>query len=72
MMDYFSLTFKWIIPRTSRINGGLQWSCEIEVSHMGKKLISYRQRWEKFGPQHIRFAELGKNKSNNHISQINR
>ena len=23
------------------------WSCEIEISHMGKKPISYRQRWEK-------------------------
>ena len=25
---------------------GPAWSCETEVSHMGKKPISYRQRWE--------------------------
>ena len=33
-----------------RVNGLLlkvTWSCEVEVSHMGKKPISYRQRWEK-------------------------
>ena len=47
MMDSFSPTFKWIGPRTSELNCGLQWSCEIEVSHTGKKPISYRQRWDK-------------------------
>ena len=47
MMDSFSPTFKWIVPGTSGIHGGRQWSYEIEVSHMGKKPISYRQRWEK-------------------------
>ena len=42
----FFPNFKWIIPWTSGLNGGLPWSCEIEVSHMGKN-ISYRQRCEK-------------------------
>ena len=41
-MDSFSPTFKWIVPRT---NGPEAWSYEIEVSHMGKKLISYGQWW---------------------------
>ena len=35
MMDSFSPTFKWIVPRTS---GSTSWSCEIEISHMGKSL----------------------------------
>ena len=43
-MDSFSPTYKWIVPRTS---GSTSWSCEIEVSYMGKKPISFRQRWEK-------------------------
>ena len=43
MMDSFSIPFKWIIPRTSK---PITWSCEIEVTHMGKNSISYRQRWE--------------------------
>ena len=47
MMDSFSHTYKWIAPKTNGLNGGLQWSCETEVSHMGKKPISYRLRWEK-------------------------
>ena len=34
MMDYVSSTFNWIIPR---ISGSTSWSCEIEISHMGKK-----------------------------------
>ena len=33
MMDSFSPTFKWIV---SRITGSTSWSCEIEVSDMGK------------------------------------
>ena len=33
----FSPTFKWIVPR----------SCEIDVSHMGKRPISYRHQCEK-------------------------
>ena len=44
MMDAFSPICKWIVPSTS---GPITWSCAIEVSHMGKKPISYRQRWEK-------------------------
>ena len=44
MMDSFSPTFKWIVSRTS---WPIKGSCEIEVSHMGKKPISYWQRWEK-------------------------
>ena len=34
MVEYFSSTFKWIVPRTS---GPKIWSCEREVSKMGKK-----------------------------------
>ena len=45
-LDSFSPTFKWIVPGTS---GPKAWSCEIEVSHMGKKPILYGQRWEKRG-----------------------
>ena len=40
MTDSFSPTFKRIVPRPA-------WPCEIKVSHMGKKTISYKQRWEK-------------------------
>ena len=40
IMDSFSSTFKWIVPSPAL-------SCEMEVSHMSKKPISYRQRWEK-------------------------
>ena len=49
MMDPFSPIFKWIVPRTSRLNGGLQWSCEMEVSHI---------RWEK-----MYFCFFGKKKN---------
>ena len=35
MMDFFLPPFKCIVPRTS---GSTSWSCEIEVSHIGKKL----------------------------------
>ena len=37
MIDSFSPTFKWIVPSISGLNGGLQCSCEIEASYMGKK-----------------------------------
>ena len=40
----FFPTFGEIVPRTSGLNGGLQWSCEIEVSHMSKELISSLQK----------------------------
>ena len=40
MMDSFSPTF-------NRLFLGPVWPCEIEVSHMGKKPVLYRQRWEK-------------------------
>ena len=37
MMDFFSPTFKWMfLGPCSGLNGGLQLSCEIEVSHIGK------------------------------------
>ena len=42
---------------------GPAWSCEIEVSHIGKKPISYRQRWEKFL---FPIALLEKKKKKNH------
>ena len=39
----------WVLflPPLSGLFLGPAWSCEMEVSHMGKKPISYRQRWEK-------------------------
>ena len=43
-MDSFSPTFKLIVPWTSGPKTRL---CEIEVSHMNKRPISYRQKWEK-------------------------
>ena len=39
IMNSFSTTFKWIVLRSS---WPTSWSCEIEVSHMRKKPISYR------------------------------
>ena len=56
MMDSFSPTFKWVVPRNS---GPKTWSCEIEASHMAK-IISYRQRWEKHCFLH---CELSSNKA---------
>ena len=44
LMDSFSPFYKMIVPKTS---GPMKTSCEIEVSHMGKKPVSYGQRWEK-------------------------
>ena len=51
MMDSFSPTLKWT-------DSGPAWSCEIEVSHMGKKPISYRQRWEKMTFLRLLFLKL--------------
>ena len=57
MMDSFSPTFKWIVPSTSM---SISWSCEIEVSHIGKKPFSYRKMWEKIFSR-IEFTPFEKN-----------
>ena len=47
---YHAGTGSWWILFLSVLSGlflGPAWSCEVEVSHLGKKPISYRQRWEK-------------------------